>query len=334
MHPIGQKLFGYRLHAIILLGAITPLVLIFSWIGSGSPPDFKYFWDAGFSVLHGKSWHSTWFPYPPQALALFVPFALLPVWPAYVLFDALGLLCFYFASKPYLPDDFPKFAGVLTPAALYCLFYGQTGLLVGALWLTAFRGNWLSVALLTIKPHIGVLSVLSLNRTTIVPTAVVVIVISCSAALVFGETKAFAESVIGQASAIGINTKWRYVGVGPAIGYGPIGWLAFGAAAAALLAFNVNAFTAATAALLIAPYAFHYDMPAASLGFLIALQKERSPVRAFVFMIALFTPSLVRFGAWIAPPILLCALWCYNSDQCARTIRAWAQRSRRTQHIA
>ena len=320
-HP-DQAFANYRLIAAIILGAIVPLVLIVKWEGTGSPTDFKYFWDAGAAVLHGRSWHSTWFPYPPQALFLFVPFALLPMWPAYYLFDVLGALCFFLAAKPYLPPGFPRISAVLTPAALFCLFYGQTGLFVGALWLVAFQGRWAAVAALTIKPHIGFLSALSLSTKTLVPTVILALVLTCAGFLIFGEASAFFQSLAAQFGAIGENIKWQYVGVSPAIGYGVIGWLVFGLAAAILLSFNVNAFTAATAGLLIAPYAFHYDMPAASLGFLLALQKERSLSKALAFTAALLVPSLVRLGAFVAPPILIWALWAYNGEHCLRAFRS------------
>lgn len=314
--------FGtFRLVAVILVGAIVPIDLFLKWVGSGTQTDFKYFWDAGAAVLHGQSWHSTWFPYPPHALFLFIPFALVPMWPAYVLFDLLGVFCFLVAARPYVRDDFPKLLSVLTPAALFCLFYGQTGLIVGALWLLAFRGSWPAVALLTIKPHIGVLSLLSLNRKTLFAAFILAIVLFGAAALIFGEVGAFFQSSLGQFAAIGTNTKWNYVGVGPAIGYGLVGWLAFAGAAALLMSVNVNAFTAATAALLIAPYAFHYDMPAASLGFLLALHKERSPANALAFTSALLVPSIVRLGAWTAPPVLLWALWSYNGKHCLAALR-------------
>ena len=310
---------------MIILGAIVPVVLMLKWIGTPSPTDFKYFWDAGAAVLHRQSWHSTWFPYPPQALFLFVPFALLPMWLANFLFDALGVVCFLIAAKSYLPVGFPTIAAILSPAALFCLFYGQTGLIIGALWLAAFKGRWPAVALLTIKPHIGILSALSLNRKTLVPTVILAVILFGTAALIFGEVSSFFQSLLGQFGAIGKNTKWTYVGVGPAIGYGLFGWLAFGAAAGFLLYFNVNAFTAATATLLVAPYAFHYDMPAASLGFLIAIYKETSPARTLAFTAAFLVPSLVRLGAWVAPPILLWALWSYNGEYCIRALRTWSR---------
>ena len=97
--------------------------------------------------------------------------------------------------------------------------------------------------------------------------------------------------------------------VGPAVGYGFGGWAIFAGAALYLLSRHVSVFSAATAALLVSPYGFHYDMPVASLGFLLALYLEKSPLRTLAFAAALMLPVVVRFGAWIAPPILLLALW-------------------------
>ena len=60
-------------------------------------------------------------------------------------------------------------------------------MLIGALWLFAFRGKWAAVALLTVKPHLGLLSILSLRSWTKVAlvTAAVLLLVGLSAA-VFG----------------------------------------------------------------------------------------------------------------------------------------------------
>lgn len=297
-----------RVLLVCCVGAILPIALAVNWHGS-SDPDYKALWDAGRAAFDGRSVYDAWFPYPPHSLLLFAPFAFLPLWPAYFTFNLLGAILFVWSAKPYLPKDFSAYLPLLTPAALFCLYFGQTGLIVGALWLLAFKGRWAAVALLTFKPHLGLLSALSLNRRTLAPTVGLTIVIAGLSAVLFGGWIDFVSAISRQAGAIGANTKWEYVGVSPAISFGFLGWLPFALAAAYLLSKQVTPFSAATAALLVSPYGFHYDMPVSSLGFALALHKEATPYRTAIFTLAMLIPVLVRFGAWIAPPLLLLALW-------------------------
>jgi alpha-1,2-mannosyltransferase len=288
----------------------------FDWGGVG-PNDFMYFWEAGRAVLTGGEVNKIWFPYPPHALFLYVPFALLPFLASWAVYNLYGLALFMLAARNYLPKGFPPILILCTPAVLFCVLYGQTGLIVGALWLWAFQGKWQAVALLTFKPHIGVLSALSLNRKTLLPTVALAGVLILASAVVFSDwwTQFFSQ-IVKQSATIGHNTKWPYVAVGPAIGYGFAGWAVFAAAALYLLSRHVDAFSAATAALLVSPYGFHYDMPAASVGFALALHKEESASRTLGLAVALMLPVLVRlFGAWIAPPVLLWALWAQTAGR-------------------
>ena len=77
----------------------------------------------------------------------FIPFARCRSSPATGFGIALTAGLFYWAARPYCPKGFPPILVVLTPAALTCYTFGQTGLLFGALWLLAFRGKWAAVAL-------------------------------------------------------------------------------------------------------------------------------------------------------------------------------------------
>lgn len=295
--------------ALCVLGAIWPLKLLIEW-GASGPNDFAYFWEAGQAALGAHPVSKMWFPYPPHALFLYAPFALLPFLISWAVYNLYGLALFILAARRYLPSGFPPILAICTPAALTCVNYGQTGLIVGALWLWAFSGRWQAVALLTFKPHLGVLSALSLNRKTLLPTIGLSAALMVASAVVFWEWwPQFLLQITQQSSAIGVNTKWPYIAVGPAVGYGFGGWAMFAGAALYLLSRHVSVFSAATAALIVSPYGFHYDMPAASLGFLLALYAEKSPARTIIFALALMLPVLVRFGAWIAPPVLLLALW-------------------------
>lgn len=299
--------------ALLGVGATLPVKLAIEWGGRG-PNDFMYFYEAA-QAAWWTSPKGIWFPYPPHALFLYLPFAFLPFLAAWAVFNLFGLALFLIAAQRYLPKGFPPLLAIATPAALFCVLYGQTGLIVGALWLWAFNGRWQAVALLTFKPHLGVLSALSLKRKTLLPTVGLAVGLIGASALIFPAWwPQFFSQLFQQSNAIGQNTKWPFIAVGPAIGYGFIGWAFFALAALLLLSRKVDAFTAATAALLVSPYGFHYDMPAASLGFLITLNAERSPAKVAALAAALLIPVLVRFGAWIAPPVLLWTLWVQTSD--------------------
>jgi len=300
-----------RLIVLLLIGAFFPLKLFVETIGG--PNDFSYFWNAARSALYGSP-ATVWFPYPPHALFLYLPFAPLPFQAAWAVFNFYGLALFVLAARPYMPKEFPPLLAICTPAVLICVVFGQTGLVVGALWLWAFRGRWQAVALLTFKPHLGILSVLSLSRRTLLPTVVLAGALILASVAVFPEWwRQLPDQVLRQSGQIGQRARWDQIGVGPAIGYGFIIWPAFAAAALYLLARDMNVWSAATAALLVSPYGFHYDMPVASLGFALALVKEQPVAKSALLTLALWVPVLVQFGAWIAPPILLGALWAQTS---------------------
>lgn len=300
-----------RLIVLLLIGAIFPVKLAVETIGG--PNDFSYFWHAARSALYGSP-TTVWFPYPPHALFLYLPFAPLPFHAAWAVFNFYGLALFMLAARPYLPKGFHPLLAICTPAVIICVLFGQTGLVVGALWLWAFRGRWQAVALLTFKPHLGILSALSLSRRTLLPTVILAGAIVAASMAVFPEWwLQLPGQVFRQSEQVGQRARWEYIGVGPAIAYGFVIWPAFAAAALYLLARDLNVWSAATAALLVSPYGFHYDMPVASLGFALALYKEQSVPRILLLTLALWLPALVQFGAWLAPPILLGALWAQTS---------------------
>jgi hypothetical protein len=286
------------------------------WDG-GTSSDFWSFWDAARAALAGGPVYGLpqVFPYPPHALFLFIPFALAPFGWALLLFNIAGIAFFAFAAKPYVPKGLPLIFAICSPATLFCLFFGQTALFVAGFWLLAFRGRWPAIAALTFKPHMGVLSVLALRSwRELLWTVVLTLLLVAASVVAFGAHLwiDFAHALIRQAHMIGGRNRWLVIGVSPAIGYGLWGWIPFALAAGFLLAKNVNAFTAATAALLISPYGFDYSMPLASLGFAIAIYRywtELGPFDRAALICAFLTPIIVLLGAWWAPPILIWALW-------------------------
>jgi hypothetical protein len=297
------------------IGMIAPVATMINKVLK--PPfetDYSVLWSAGraFDDLTGLYNADGVFFYPPHALLFFAPLAPLPYIISYLAWTLATSIFFLWAAKPYLPANCPPLLAVLTPGALMCMIFGQTGLLVGALWLLAFRGKWGAVALLTFKPHLGVLSALSLRskREVGLVTAITLGLILLSAEL-FGPHLwlQFIERSLAHTLT---SARWQFAGVTPGIAYGVIGWLPFAAAAGLLLARNVNAFTAATAALLVAPYGFHYDMPVACLGIaLFAYDRWHllGVMERIILALAFLVPSLASLGVWWMPPILLAALW-------------------------
>jgi 2-dehydro-3-deoxyphosphogalactonate aldolase len=219
------------------------------------------------------------------------------------------------AQKAVLPKGFPLILAICSPATLFCLLLGQSGLFVAALWLLAFRGRWWAVAAISIKPHVGLLSILGLKGwPDLARAAILTLLLILTSALVFGPDvwTDFAKALHEQWARIGVREQWYVMGVSPAIGYGLWGWLMFALLAGFLLLKNVTPFTSATAAMLISPYGFHYDMAVACFGFAITIYCHWADMRPFyraILVGAFLTPVIVNGGTWFAPPILLAALW-------------------------
>jgi alpha-1,2-mannosyltransferase len=314
-----------------VIGALVPLAFIAT--GRVGEYDFAAFWVAANQALAGDAGAiysqaatrtysdalglsgPTIFPYPPHALLLFLPFAPIDYIPAYLAWNVATAAFFYWAARPYLPDGLPPFLAALTPAALVCLDFGQTGLIFGALWLLAFRGQWAAVGLLTFKPHLGFLAILSLRGRRAFGMAALVALGLAVASLLIAPPAVWAEFVehsIGHAQRLGAFKRWYFAGVTPAVGYGLLGWALFAIAGALLLARRVNAFTAATATFLISPYGFHYDMTVACLGFglLAARHWDEMPVKHRIpIALGFLSPAIAISGTWWMPPLIGWALW-------------------------
>jgi hypothetical protein len=305
------------------IGTIAPvLTILWNILETGLRSDWSVLWEAGRMALAGDVGRlyvavedGFNFPYPPHALFFFAPFAPLPYAPSYIAWNFLTAAFFMWAAKPYLPKRFPLLLASLTPGALMCLHFGQTGFLVGGLWLLAFRGSWGSVALLTFKPHLGILSILSIRSPrALIGASLVALLIFTLSALIFGPAawRDFIDHSLTHASELTMRRRWQFVGVSPAIAYGIIGWIPFAIAAGLILMRNVNAFTAATAALLVSPYGFTYDMPLASLGIGLAIWSHWHSLSwhsRLGLALGFFVPTLASLGVWWMPPILLWALW-------------------------
>jgi len=325
----------YSLWATGLLGAVATVV------GWPSNPianrDFASFWIAGklastghaaqaydvsalrtaASALAGTTYPIA-YPYPPQFFFVAVPLSWLPLGLSYVAWMLITGALFCVAARPHVPRGFPLVLALLTPAAICNLTFGQTGFLYGGLWLFAFEGSAVAAALLTVKPHLGLLVAAEVTRRRqLIRTLVIASAILGLSALVFG-LESWRACLAGLATNhlhwVQSNSYggWQYQMTTPYIGYGLVGWLAFAVSGLILITRRFDAFTAATAAFLVAPYGFHYDMTVICLGFgvvLIRSWRTMQPWQTAVCALAFLSPLIVAVGTWLVPPILLAGLF-------------------------
>lgn len=253
--------------------------------------------------------YSIWFPYPPLALPFLWPLRTLSLDVSFWAFNAMGAAVLALAARPYT-RYWPL--AVLTPGAVMCVSYGQTGLIVGALWLSAFSGKAPAVALLAIKPHLGFLSIFTLRNRHSWAVAMTTLVALCLLPTILYGPVIWVNWVERSREMVALVSnwdKWDFIAVSPMIQWGFWPWTISALLAAYLLTKRFDAFTGATAALIISPYSFIYDTPVASLGIALSLIGERRPLKAIILGIALVAPSMIMFGAAWVPATLLAALW-------------------------
>ena len=290
-----------------------------------------------------------YYSYPPHSLFLAAPFGLLPYIPAFVLWSLLTGALFVWAARSY--TRLPILA-VLTPAALINLWSGQYGFLTGALWLLLFAGHRWSAALLTIKPHLGILlPVVFLWRRWGLASAIVGTV-----ALIGASVLVFGPSLWPQYQAHIAATHGAFISEAEGFLYermmtSPMGVYRGTLAPLALhLAFAVPAlmlwwrarnapvkelaFITATVTFLILPYSHSYDLTVVGLGLGILLLGDLKPWERAIVGLAYLVPFTTMLVPWATPPLLLAALWVqvsrcssHNADAFHRPQRAPAQPS-------
>jgi alpha-1,2-mannosyltransferase len=320
--------------------------------------DFVNVWTGGHLVLEGRAdmiyvlsdyvayqrnlvgpLDPHYYSYPPSSLFLSAPFGLLPYSAALALWIASGLAVFVWASRPYIRDvpNFPIVFALITPAALINIWAGHYGFLIGALWLACFArierrpdAAGAFAALLTIKPHLGLLlpPLLLARRKwrTIAVAAAGSLAMLLASGVVFGfdlwaeyatEMSSLQASLLKRKKSFflqmpGTFTSVRYGGGGP-----PAAWLAHICVAlvAAFVAWRAErkgaslndlAFISATATFLILPYAFGYDMTVVSLGFALMLFRHWSNLPTWergALIGGYLSPQMSYFGKFVAVPV-------------------------------
>lgn len=325
--------------------------------------DFVNAWAGGRLALHGRvgdiysshymaaldrltgqglSIHA--FSYPPSALLFLWPFGLIPYLAALVLFLIATGAAYLVAARPYLARaGLPSWSAAFLPAALINVWAGHYGFLFSALWLAAFsamdrkplRAGGL-LALLTFKPHMGVLIPLLLllrQRWPVILVAVAgTLALVVLSLLLFGGAPwvAYLTGTSRLQMHLLVKEHAFFFSMMPTA-YSTA-WTAFTSVKLAILAqclFAIPAIVimvraartdiawtdlglmAATATFLVLPYAFNYDMEVVGIGAALLLfdsKRQLDLVGRILALIALGTPVLVLVLSARTVPLLPVAL--------------------------
>lgn len=321
--------------------------------------DFLNCWGGGQLVVHGEAGriYSTAFlpalelltgqplglqvfSYPPTLLLFLWPLGFLTYIPALLLWIAgTGALWFY-AARPWLKRaGLPAWAALALPAGLVNAWAGHYGFVLAALWLAAFAAigkrptqAGIAIALLTLKPHMGVLIalVLLLRR----EWRVIGIAAAATAALVaasiaafgldpwlyyLGDTSRLQAGLLAHDNAFFLlMMPTPYAAFFRAFGSIPVAAAAQALFAAAALFVLVRAtlrdapwpelgLMTATATFLVLPYAFNYDMAVVCLSaamLLFGSGKRLDPVDRVFALLAFGSPILVLSFNWLKIPLV------------------------------
>lgn len=285
-----------------------------------------------------------WWAYPPHALDLFAGFGAMSYPAALALwsFGTLGLLLA--AVLPKLERRGPAVAAlVLSPAVVVNFAYGQNGALTGALIVGAIalidRRPVLAgvlFGLLTIKPHLGLLAPFCLIAVgawrTMAVAAVTALALALASVIWLGvepwrlylTTALELQRLVltGKDGAFVIMSQTVFQSAKPFVGIDAAFALqaatAIVTAPLAVAAFRatsdpaVRALVFSTAAVLVLPYAFHYDTTAmeAATVWLLATRKVDGTTFALLlpaFVAPFVAPVLAALGAPLGPVALALA---------------------------
>jgi hypothetical protein len=289
------------------------------------------------------------FSYPPPLLLFIWPLAFLSYLPALVVWLASTAATYAAAARSYLERaKLPLWASALTPAVFINIWAGHHGFVLAALWLAAFASiearparAGMFIALLTLKPHMGVLIpvVLLIRRqwTAAAVAAGGTLALVGASALVFGWSAWFdyfhwtawlqANMLLRNQPVFFYFMPSAYVSAWVAFKSFPVAvsvQLLLGLAAVAITAraafkkmdWPDLGMLTATATFLVLPYAFNYDMGVVGLSAAILLlgQGKRLHWAArIVTLLAFGTPILVMGANYeripLLPLVLLAFLW-------------------------
>lgn len=237
-------------------------------------------------------------------------------------------------ARKLAPPGFPVAFAVLTPAAALNIWDGQYDFIFGDLWLLTFAmlatkpvraGS--SAALMTFKPHLGILVAVTMVahlriRAALVASLATAIVVAAS--IYFFGTQAwanfFAITTKNQFVILNRSTEQFYFLMMPSayLVFGLYGQIVFTFIGLAYLwtvrkvELKTLAFPAATATFLVLPYSFNYDMTVVCLGIAILLWSHWHTLKGtevLVLILAFNSPQLTFIAAGTVPFILAGALW-------------------------
>ncbi len=294
-------------------------------------------------IANGLTWQ-----YPPHSSLVFSPFGLLPFLPAYLLWCGLGLTAFGLAIRPLGFRPKALCAVLLCPLVLSAIVTGQNGLFTAALFVVAITQigprpilAGLAAAGLTVKPQLGLLlPVAYITARAWVPFVTAAIgsaALWASSALVSGKASwfAFFDSVQNVNGAIeaGVMPIYKMVTVyaamilaGAPLELTKLVYLLAAGSVMTLLAYvwrqtedgELRLATVSSMALLIAPYAYYYELTLALPALLIVWKRAQrtgwlpfellSLASVFVASIVLPGPEM-RSGISL-PFILMVSLTC------------------------
>lgn len=307
----------------------------------------------GFGGLYAYS-------YPPHMLLMSLPFGPMSYLAALATWLILTFGLFYYAARPWLNDvGLPGWAALVLPATVVNMWAGHFGFLIGALALYGWRRaqtdplrSGLAFAVMTVKPHIGILVplVLAMKRqwkTALWAAAGTGALVGLSI-LAFGlwSWSTWLSSTLGfQAGLIEIIPTQPYSYMMPTSGrmlYAltrDSGIVMLGQIVIALYAVAVMIWAhkrgvpirdlgllSIIAIPLILPYSFNYDMVALCVVALVCAARWNrrwyAPDRAVyaaAFMIPLVLVPLAKLNWWPSPIVLMlflgCAAWRMISEQ-------------------
>lgn len=284
------------------------------------------------------------FSYPPTLLLFLWPLGFIGYAPALLLWIVATGGAFLAAARRHLAEaGMPLWLGAILPASIVNIWTGHHGFVVAALWLAAFAAlprrpiaAGLLFALLTLKPHLGVLiPILLVMRgewRTIAAAGAGTLGLAAISVALFGidswtryvdVTLAYQTALLGEERGFFLAMMpTPYISFTRLFGDALAARIVHGAFALAALwlllrsarrgaAWPDLGMMAATATFLTLPYAFNYDMVVVSLSAAIVLQRrieELSPIGRISTLLVLAAPILVLPANQIGLPILPFAL--------------------------
>lgn len=354
--------------ASIAVLAACDIAYLLVWLSHGQQPPFSDFfglWSFGrFARTAGSAiynpvalqafqhhldpaFHGSYpYPYPPTALLFLVPFGLMPLTPAYVLWIATTFALYACAT---LGRDWHSLWGavlLVAPTTLLTVITGQNGFLTAALLVGGLRSlprSWLTAGLafgvLTYKPQFGmvipVILLATANWRTILTAFLTVVLLGVLSSALFGGSLwlTWLQGIPLYRHLLALNEPslshlmptilagMRAIGAAEPVAYA----VQFGVAAAVAIVMWQTArrgwddrtiASVIVATVLVTPYAFTYDMPMITAALVIeARRRERSgvPVRPWELVTVILLFAVFEWMSVatlpLAAPILLAVVF-------------------------